>query len=53
VLAILGHDTVAVILGGGTVIGLSTVFVIGKREQKEQLTEKRPDFRQPNQVINE
>lgn len=46
-LAMFGHDVVAGVLGGGTVVGLVTVFVIGKREQKEQLAEKRPDFKNP------
>ena len=44
VLALYGHDTVACIIGGGTVIALVSVFVIGKKEQKEKLAEKRSNF---------
>lgn len=47
VLAMFGHDTVACIIGGGTVIALVSVFVIGKKEQKEKLEEKRPNFPPP------
>jgi uncharacterized membrane protein len=39
-LALQNHDTVAGILGGTTIVGLVTVFVLGKREQKENLSNK-------------
>ncbi|MCG8700175.1 MAG: DUF2335 domain-containing protein [Bacteroidales bacterium] len=39
VLAILGHDTVAGIFGTTTIIGLVTIFVIGKKKQKEDQDE--------------
>lgn len=39
-LALAGHDPVAGILAGGTVIGLVTVFVVGKKEQKRDLERK-------------
>ncbi len=32
-LAIFGHDTIAGIIGGSTIIGLVTVFIIGKKQQ--------------------
>ena len=38
-LAILGHDTVAGIFASTTIIGLVTVFVIGKRSQKKEIEE--------------
>ena len=41
VLAILGHDVVAGVIGGGTVISLATVFVLGKKTQETKLKEKR------------
>ena len=34
VLAMYGHDTVAGIVGGTTIVGLATVFVVGKKLQK-------------------
>jgi uncharacterized membrane protein len=40
ILAMNGHDWVAGIIGGTTIIGLITVFVLGKEEQKENLSEK-------------
>lgn len=39
-LALQGHDTVASILGGSTIVGLVTVFVVGKKEQREDLSQK-------------
>ena len=35
-LAYLGHDTVAGIFGTTTIVGLVTIFVIGKRKQKPE-----------------
>lgn len=35
-----GHETIAGIFGTTTVIGLVTVFVIGKRIQQKSLAEK-------------
>lgn len=35
-LALYGHDTVAGIFGTTTIVGLVTVFVIGKRSQKKE-----------------
>lgn len=46
VLAMFGHEAVACVLGGSTVISLATVFVIGKREQRLKLEEKKPSFRE-------
>ncbi|MDD4350141.1 MAG: DUF2335 domain-containing protein [Opitutales bacterium] len=40
-LAYSGHDAVAGVLGGGTVLGLVSVFVIGRRQQSEDLEKKR------------
>jgi len=37
ILSLYGHITVAGIIGGATVVGLVTVFVIGKRSQSEDL----------------
>jgi len=48
-LAMFGHEAVACVLGGSTVISLATVFVIGKREQRLKLEEKKPSFGNPNQ----
>ncbi len=39
-LSLLGHEYVAGILGGTTVVGLVTVFVLGKREQQKDLQKK-------------
>ena len=36
ILAIMGHDTVAGIFGTTTIIGLVTVFVIGRKKQREE-----------------
>ena len=38
-----GHDTVGGILGGGTVLGLVSTFIIGKREQNKSLRQKNPE----------
>lgn len=38
-MAYLGNDTVAGIFGTTTIIGLVTVFVIGKKEQKQEVQE--------------
>jgi len=38
----LGHDWVAGIIGGSTIIGLVSVFVIGKRGQEQNLEQKDP-----------
>lgn len=48
VLAMFGHEAVACVLGGSTVISLATVFVIGKREQRLKLEEKKSPFGNPN-----
>jgi uncharacterized membrane protein len=39
-LSLLGHEYVAGIIGGTTVIGLVTVFVLGKKEQRKDLQKK-------------
>jgi uncharacterized membrane protein len=39
-LALNNHDSVAVVLGGTTILGLVTVFVTGKKEQKTDLAKK-------------
>lgn len=39
-LAIYGHDTVAGIFGTTTIIGLVTVFVLGKKSQQKDLAQK-------------
>lgn len=39
-LALNNHDTVAAIVGGTTLVGLVTVFVLGKKEQKSDLNRK-------------
>jgi uncharacterized membrane protein len=46
-LALLGHETVACVIGGGTVVSLATVFVLGKREQHLKLEGKKPNFGEP------
>jgi len=48
VLALFGHEAVACVLGGSTVISLATVFVIGKREQRLKLEEKKSPLGNPN-----
>ncbi len=40
-LALEGHDTVAGILGGSTIVGLVTIFVVGKRQQKREFSESK------------
>ncbi len=40
-LAYFGHEVVAGIFGGGTIIGLVSVFVLGKRQQETSLEEKK------------
>jgi len=37
-----GHDVVGGILGGVDIVGLVTVFVLGKKEQRSNLDEKNP-----------
>ena len=44
-LSMFGHEIVAGIIGGGSVVGLVTVFVVGRKEQKEQLSEKKSAFK--------
>ncbi|MDN4164742.1 DUF2335 domain-containing protein [Cytophagales bacterium LB-30] len=39
-LAFYGHETIAGIFGTTTIIGLVTVFVIGKKSQQNELSEK-------------
>ena len=39
-MAWLGHETFAAILGGGTIVSLAAVFVVGKYIQKSDLKEK-------------
>ena len=39
-LALLGHETIAGIFGTTTILGLVTVFVIGKKSQKKDLKKK-------------
>jgi len=41
ILSILGHEMVASILGGTTMIGLVAVFVIGKKLQQKDLKSKK------------
>ena len=40
-LALYGHDVVAGIVGGTTLLGLVTVFVVGKNAQRRDLEEKK------------
>ncbi len=40
VLAYLGHDAVGGIIGGSTLVGLVTVFVVGRTKQREELQRK-------------
>lgn len=40
VLAMYGHDVVAGVVGGATVVGLVTVFVYGKKSQERDLRKK-------------
>ena len=40
VLALQGHDTVAGIIGSGTLVSLVTVFVLGGKKQTKELKEK-------------
>jgi uncharacterized membrane protein len=42
VLALMGHDTVAAVIGAMDLAGLVAIFVIGKREQRKSLEGKRP-----------
>lgn len=39
-LSLAGHEAVAGVLGGTALVGLVTVFVVGKREQKADLSRK-------------
>jgi uncharacterized membrane protein len=39
-LALLGHDTIAGIFGTTTIVGLVTVFVLGKKAQQKDLSDK-------------
>ena len=41
-LGMAGHDVLAAVLGGATVVGLAGVFVYGKRKQEQDLEAKRP-----------
>jgi uncharacterized membrane protein len=43
--ALYGHDTVAGILGGATVVSLAGAFIAGKVQQQRNLAEKRPGVR--------
>jgi len=52
-LAMFNHEIVAGIIGGGSVVGLVTVFVVGRKEQKEQLSEKKPSFKDQDLTPNE
>ncbi len=40
ILSLKGHEVVAGILGGTTIVGLVTVFVTGKKIQKKELEQK-------------
>ena len=40
ILALTSHDWVAGIIGSSTLVGLVTVFVVGRRKQKEDLASK-------------
>lgn len=40
VLAIMGHEAIAGIFGTTTIIGLVTVFVLGKKAQQQNLSDK-------------
>jgi uncharacterized membrane protein len=37
-----GHDAVANVIFGGTIVGLATTFIVGKHYQKQDLKEKKP-----------
>ncbi len=39
-LSFYGHETVAMVLGGSTIVGLVTVFVVGKYKQNKNLNDK-------------
>lgn len=39
-MAYLGHDNFAMVLGGGTIVSLATVFVVGKFNQRAQIKNK-------------
>jgi uncharacterized membrane protein len=39
-LGLQGHDNVAAVVGGGTLVSLVTVFVIGRRKRTEELKDK-------------
>lgn len=39
-LALTGHDVVAGVVGGTTLVGLVAVFVVGKKQQREDLASK-------------
>jgi len=40
-----GHELLGSILGGTTILGLVTLFLTGRHEQKKLLAEKRPNFK--------
>jgi uncharacterized membrane protein len=40
-LALLGHEITASIIGGTTVLGLVTIFVVGKKEQQRDVQQKK------------
>lgn len=41
-LSMYGHEAVAGVLGGTTVLGLVTTFIVGRSSQKEDLEKKKP-----------
>ncbi|WP_404981553.1 LPXTG cell wall anchor domain-containing protein [Capnocytophaga granulosa] len=34
-----GHEAVAMVLGGATIVGLTGIFVYGKRKQNEEINQ--------------
>ena len=40
ILAMYGHEVVASVIGGTTIISITSIFLIGKKEQKSHLAEK-------------
>lgn len=47
VLGILGHQVAAGVIGGVDIVGLATVFVVGRREQRVERREKAKLTSQP------
>ena len=41
ILSLTGHETVAALIGGSTIVGLVTTFVLGKRTQEKNLGNKK------------